>query len=74
MESPKQGKIVRLVHDSAYSLGYRVIAEARDEPQIDTEVCDTWIATQPTRFRNSQAIRRGSYADYASQFPEADDE
>ena len=74
MDKPRQGKIVRIVHDNAYALGYRVIAEARAEPIIDTDACDTWIATQPIRLKNPQHIRRGSFFDHASQFPEADDE
>ena len=55
-----------------YSLGYRLIAAHRAEPVIDTSACADWLATSPPA-KPAQPIRRGSYADYALEFPEAEE-
>ena len=71
MHDTTKGTPSRIAEDF-YSLGYRLIAAHRTEPVIDTSACADWLATSPPA-KPARPVRRGSYADYALEFPEAED-
>ena len=73
MQSAEQNEGNCITPADAYTLGFRLIASRRAEPIIDTEACADWLATQPPSGNRRRPVRRGSFANYALEFPEAED-
>jgi hypothetical protein len=58
------------VAEDFYALGFRLFAARRSEPVIDTGARAEWLTTPPSA-KPAPPIRRGSFADYTLEFPEA---